>query len=61
MTKFEQKGVDFQYKSKTKYQAQKSLHKSCDICGKTGRQISCKHCAIASAHNDVINIVLGGR
>jgi recombinational DNA repair protein RecR len=61
MTKFEQRGVDFQYRAKNKTEAKKSLHRSCDICGKIGRNNSCKHCAIASVHNDMINIILGGR
>lgn len=61
MTKFEQKGVDFQYRAKNRKEAMKSLNRSCDICGKIGRNNSCKHCAIISVHNDIINFILGER
>lgn len=36
MTKFEQRGINFQYDATTKEQAQKSFQYSCDCCCNKG-------------------------
>ena len=57
MTYFEAVGVDYQYGATNYLRAKKAFEKSCDICGKTGKHISCDQCAIASAHKDIITIL----
>lgn len=54
MTKFEQRGVQFQYAASTKEQAQKSLAYSCDCCCMKGMRIDCDHCAISCTHEMVM-------
>lgn len=45
MTKFEQRGIQFQYDASNKEQAQKSFAYSCDCCCTKGMRIECDHCA----------------
>lgn len=58
MSKFEERGVERQYRAKTIKAAQRAFSFSCTRCSTTGRYTKCKFCAIAGAHNDVINFVL---
>ncbi len=57
MSKFEKEGVDRQYGAMTVKAAKRAFSFSCNRCATIGRQRSCKGCAIANAHNDVINYV----
>lgn len=54
MTKFEQRGVQFQYGALTKEQAQKSFSYSCDCCCNKGMRIDCDHCAINCVHQMIV-------
>ena len=58
MTKFEANEMRFQYGSKNAKEAKRNLRKSCNKCATQGKYISCEGCAIANAHNDVMNFVL---
>lgn len=58
MSKFEEKGVERQYGARTISAAKKAFNFSCNRCSTTGKANNCKHCAIASAHRDVITFVL---
>lgn len=58
MTHFEAVGVSYQYGATTVSDAKGRLKKSCERCTAQGKHISCAHCAIATAHNDIINFVL---
>lgn len=57
MTYFESIGVDHQYGATSVRLAKKSLEKSCAICAKTGKHISCDRCAIVVAHSIIISIL----
>lgn len=50
MTKFEQIGVNRQYDSTNKYEANKSFNHSCN----KGMRIECDKCSIAYVHNLII-------
>lgn len=54
MTRFEEIGVDIQYSSYNKKQAERSFVKSCEMCCTKGIRIDCEKCAIACAHKAVI-------
>ena len=54
MTKFEQVGVNMQYDSITKEEAQQKFSRSCDCCCNRGMRISCDICAIETAHKLVV-------
>lgn len=54
MTKFEQRGIQFQYDASNKEQAQKSFAYSCDCCCTKGMRIECDHCAINCTHQMII-------
>ena len=54
MTKFEQRGIQFQYDASNKEQAQKSFVYSCDCCCTKGMRIECDHCAINCTHQMII-------
>ena len=58
MSKFEQEGVDRQYRARTLNAAKRAFHFSCTRCSTIGRHTNCKSCAIAGAHNDMITFVL---
>lgn len=57
MTYFEAIGVDYQYNATNIAEAEKSFKKSCNKCGTIGKNIICEQCAIAGAHNTVIDIL----
>lgn len=54
MTKFEQRGINFQYDATTKEQAQKSFQYSFDCCCNKGMRIDCAHYAISYTHKMVV-------
>lgn len=54
MTKFEQRGINFQYDATAKEQAQKYFQYSCDCCCNKGMRIDCDHCAISYTHKMVV-------
>lgn len=54
MTKFEQRGIQFQYDASNKEQAQKSFAYSCDCCCTKGMRIECDHCAINCTHQMIM-------
>ena len=58
MSRFEEKGVERQYGAMTIAAAKRALHYSCHKCSIIGRHSTCKECAIANAHKDVITFVL---
>jgi hypothetical protein len=47
MTRFEERGIDIQYSSRSAKEAKSSFEKSCEICATQGKFISCDKCAIA--------------
>lgn len=57
MTYFETIGVNHQYGAKNALRARMALERSCDICTRTGKHIDCRHCAIASAHHNMMLIL----
>lgn len=54
MTKFEQRGVQFQYEAPNKEAAQKSFEYSCDCCCTKGVRIECDRCAINHTHQMIM-------
>lgn len=54
MHKFEQVGVNLQYSSVSKKQAQQRFEYSCNTCCYRGMHIDCDHCAIAAIHSLVV-------
>ena len=54
MTKFEQKGIIFQYEADSKKSALDAFKYSCDCCCTKGMKIECDRCAIATVHSLVI-------
>ena len=54
MTKFEQVGINIQYDSATKEDAQKRFSRSCECCCTKGLQIECDRCAIVTVHQLVL-------
>lgn len=50
MTKFENRGIEFQLEALTKEQAQKSFSYSCDCCIARGMRIDCDTCGIRHTH-----------
>lgn len=57
MTKFEQRGVTFQYRADSKSKAIKAFEYSCEACCCRGMHISCDDCAIKVAHGNVMAIL----
>lgn len=58
MTYFESIGIDYQYSATNFMSAKKAMSISCHKCATTGKNIVCDRCAIANAHNDVINLLI---
>lgn len=54
MTKFETIGVEFQFDAVSKHAARNSFRYSCSVCCRHGMRIECDRCAIARAHEIVI-------
>ena len=54
MTKFEQKGVTFQYEADSKEAAMSAFKYSCDCCCTKGIKLECDRCAIANVHSLVM-------
>lgn len=50
MNKFENIGVERQYESINKAEANRNFRISCNICSCRGMHLDCDHCAIAVAH-----------
>lgn len=50
MNKFENIGVERQYESISKAEANRNFRISCNICSCRGMHLDCDHCAIAVAH-----------
>ena len=54
MTKFEQRGVNFQYEAINAEDANRKFRISCDICCNHGIHLDCDRCCIANANSLVI-------
>lgn len=54
MTRFEEIGVEIQYEATSKRKVQGSFRYSCKVCCSRGMHIDCDHCAIACAHQTVV-------
>lgn len=54
MCKFEQIGVERQYTSVTKEDANRNFRISCTICCNRGMHLECDRCAISTAHDLMI-------
>lgn len=54
MTKFEQTGINLQYKAETKKEAQRAFAYSCDCCCNKGMRLDCDTCAISHTHSMVV-------
>ena len=50
MTRFEERGINRQYNSRSAREAVIAFEKSCEICATQGKYISCTNCLIASVH-----------
>ena len=55
-SKFEQRGIMFQYEADSKSKAIKCFQRSCTACCYSGRNVSCNECAIKVVHEDMIAI-----
>ena len=47
MTRFEERGINRQYGSRSIREAQRAFERSCELCATQGKFISCDKCAIA--------------
>ena len=47
MTRFEERGINRQYSSKSVREAKSAFEKSCELCATQGKFVSCDRCAIA--------------
>ena len=47
MTRFEERGINRQYSSRSAREATIAFEKSCELCASQGKFISCDRCAIA--------------
>lgn len=56
MSKFEEIGVAFQYNATNALMANKSFEYSCHKCCTQGRHLSCSNCAIATAHDLIVQM-----
>lgn len=54
MSKFEQKGVNFQHEATSKEEALKFFQYSCDCCCTKGIRLDCDKCKIAHVHSLVM-------
>ena len=54
MNKFENIGVERQYESINKAEADRNFRISCNICCNRGMHLDCDHCAIAVAHEATV-------
>ena len=61
MTRFEEKGVELQQNSVTKFQARTRFEHSCELCCTRGMRISCDRCAIRVAHEIAIDTIIAPR
>jgi hypothetical protein len=50
MTRFEERGINRQYSSRTAREATIAFERSCELCATQGKYISCANCMIASVH-----------
>lgn len=57
MTKFENRGVMFQYGASSKDKAIKAFEYSCEACCCRGMHLDCDTCAIRVAHGNVMAIL----
>lgn len=55
-SKFEQRGIMFQYEADSKSKAIQSFKRSCNACCYGGRNIDCDNCSIKVVHEDMIAI-----
>ena len=58
MTRFEERGINRQYSSRTAREAIKAFEISCEICATQGKYISCANCMIASVHQLVTEMFI---
>ena len=56
MTYFEAVGVDYQHNATNIYEAKKAFKKSCSKCSMQGKYITCDSCAIATVHENILEI-----
>jgi len=54
VTKFEERGVEMQYNSVSRADADRKFKRSCDSCCRLGLRISCDSCAINSTHDNAV-------
>lgn len=55
MSKFEEIGINYQFDAKNIHEADKALATSCDICVKSGKNISCDKCRIEYTHQLIVS------
>lgn len=55
--KFQTRGVQYQYSSKTIEQADHNFKVSCDCCIREGKNLQCSECKIEVAHTLVVAIL----
>lgn len=54
MTRFEERGVELQQDSVSRFQAEKRFEYSCNLCCNRGYRIECECCAIRIAHEIIV-------
>lgn len=55
--KFQNIGVQKQYDSTSKAEANKKYEISCELCSQRGLHIQCNQCAIKTAHDLIITLL----
>lgn len=58
MTRFEERGINRQYSSRSAREATIAFEKSCELCATQGKYISCANCMIASVHQLVTEMFI---
>lgn len=57
MSRFEERGVEFQVNAQNSEQAKRSFDYSCNLCCNRGLRISCDRCAIRVTHERIVSIL----
>lgn len=58
MTRFEERGINRQYSSKSAKEAISAFEKSCELCAAQGKFVSCDKCAIAYINKLVTEMLI---
>lgn len=56
MTKFAEKGLAMQVRSRSSFEAERNMSFSCRCCGEGSGNLNCQSCPIAMAHTAVLKV-----